>query len=93
MLGNPNPEGLRAFRTQVDQLANIEEIHDVHFWSLDGVRHILSLHAVLKDTNAAEKDKESIRTLSKLLGDCHVTIEIESVDEHCHNDCEHVHGH
>lgn len=91
--GNPNPEGLRAFRAQVDKLSNVHEIHDVHFWSLDGVRHILSLHAVLKDTASAESDKESIRTLSKLLGDCHVTIEIESTEEHCHNDCEHVHSH
>src|SRR5690606_31788897 len=44
--GNPNPEGLRAFRAQVDQMPEVVEIHDVHFWSLDGVRHILSLHAV-----------------------------------------------
>jgi cobalt-zinc-cadmium efflux system protein len=91
--GNPNPEGLRAFRTQVDALSTVYEIHDVHFWSLDGVRHILSLHAVLKDLVQAEEVKEQIRTLSKLLGDCHVTIEIESMDEHCHNDCEHVHEH
>lgn len=91
--GNPNPEGLRAFRTQVDSLSHIHEIHDVHFWSLDGVRHILSLHAVLKDLNQGEEVKQQIRTLSKLLGDCHVTIEIESMDEHCHNDCEHVHEH
>jgi cobalt-zinc-cadmium efflux system protein len=91
--GNPNPEGLRAFRTQVDALSTVYEIHDVHFWSLDGVRHILSLHAVLKDLVQAEEVKGQIRTLSKLLGDCHVTIEIESMDEHCHNDCEHVHEH
>lgn len=89
--GNPNPEGLRAFRAQVDLLDVVEEIHDVHFWSLDGVRHILSLHAVLKDLNRAEEVKEQIRVLSKLLGDCHVTVEIESTAEHCHNDCEHVH--
>jgi cobalt-zinc-cadmium efflux system protein len=91
--GNPNPEGLRAFRTQVDALSTVYEIHDVHFWSLDGVRHILSLHAVLKDLAQGEEVKEQIRALSKLLGDCHVTIEIESMSEHCHNDCEHVHEH
>lgn len=88
---NPNPEGLRAFRAQIDALDEIDEIHDVHFWSLDGVRHILSLHAVIKNVDHAEKVKEQIRTLSKILGDCHVTIEIESMNEHCHNDCEHVH--
>lgn len=91
--GNPNPEGLRAFRTQVDALDTVYEIHDVHFWSLDGVRHILSLHAVLRDLNQGEEVKQQIRALSKLLGDCHVTIEVESMSEHCHNDCEHVHEH
>jgi len=89
--GNPNPEGLKAFRAQVEALPNVVEVHDVHFWSLDGVRHILSLHAVLKDLKQAEGDKEQIRNLSRLLGDCHVTLEVESEDEHCHNDCEHIH--
>ncbi|MBX3022221.1 MAG: cation transporter [Bdellovibrionales bacterium] len=86
---NPNPEGLRAFRTQVAAMPNVVEIHDVHFWSLDGVRHILSLHAVLRDLSKSEADKEHIRNLSRLLGDCHCTVEIESEDEHCHDDCEH----
>ncbi|MGE0527895.1 MAG: cation transporter, partial [Bdellovibrionales bacterium] len=62
--------------------------HDVHFWSLDGVRHILSLHAVLRDVQNAESTKEEIRRLSRLLGDCHVTIEIESLNEPCEADCE-----
>jgi cobalt-zinc-cadmium efflux system protein len=89
--GNPNPEGLKAFRLQLSSLPNLVEVHDVHFWSLDGVRHVLSLHAVLRDLKSAEGDKEQIRNFSHVLGDCHVTIEIESEDEHCHNDCEHVH--
>lgn len=86
---NPNPEGLRAFRTQVAALPNLVEVHDVHFWSLDGVRHVLSLHAVLRDVSLAEGDKDQIRALSRLLGDCHVTVEVEGQNEHCHDDCEH----
>ncbi len=88
---NPNPDGLRAFRAQVDSIDTVVELHDVHFWSLDGVRHILSLHAVIKDMTLAESVKEQIRNLSKLLGDCHVTVEVESTEEHCHDDCEHTH--
>ncbi|NJL25402.1 MAG: hypothetical protein HC902_09645 [Calothrix sp. SM1_5_4] len=91
--GNPNPEGLRAFRAQVESIPNLVEVHDVHFWSLDGVRHVLSLHAVLRDVSEGEKSKEQIRNLSRILGDCHVTIEIESQEEHCHADCEHPHQH
>lgn len=88
---NPDPDGLRQFRAQVEELPDVYETHDVHFWSLDGVRHVLSLHAVLNDISKAEDVKEKIRELGRSLGDCHVTIEVESTDEHCHNDCEHTH--
>lgn len=88
---NPNPEGLKQFRDEVEALEEIVEVHDVHFWSLDGVRHILSLHAVLNDLQQGETVKQKIRQLSHHLGDCHVTIEVESKAEHCHFDCEHTH--
>lgn len=91
--GNPDPEGLKTFREKVSQMPNIVEVHDVHFWSLDGVRHVLSLHAVLKDLNQGAQTKEEIRRLSKALGDCHITLEIESQTEHCHDDCENIHDH
>lgn len=89
--GNPDPNALRDFRSQVEEMPEIYETHDVHFWSLDGVRHILSLHAVLNNIAEAEAVKEKIRMKAKILGDCHVTIEVESTNEHCHNDCEHTH--
>lgn len=90
---NPNPEGLRDFRLQVERLEDVVEVHDVHFWSLDGVRHILSCHVVIKDLAKAQRTKEQIRSLSRLLGDCHITLEIESTLEHCHDDCEHPYLH
>ncbi len=86
---NPNPVALRIFRESVNGLETVEEVHDVHFWSLDGVRHVLSLHVVVKDLNLASQVKEQVRHLSHALGDCHLTIEIESILEHCHDDCEH----
>ncbi len=88
---NPNPDALRDFRTQVEALPEIFETHDVHFWSLDGVRHILSLHAVVHDLGTSEQVKAAIRTIALDLGDCHVTVEVESTEEHCHADCEHTH--
>jgi cobalt-zinc-cadmium efflux system protein len=87
--GNPNPIGLRTFREDVAKIDYVEETHDVHFWSLDGVRHVLSLHVVLKDLERSSEAKEAVRELSKSLGDCHLTIEIESTREHCADDCEH----
>jgi cobalt-zinc-cadmium efflux system protein len=88
---NPDPHGLRHFREDVEGLPEVFETHDVHFWSLDGVRHIVTLHAVLHDVSTAETVKEKVRAAAaKSLGDCHVTIEVESTEEHCHNDCEHA---
>jgi len=91
--GNPNPEALRQFRDSVEQLESVEETHDVHFWSLDGVRHVLSLHVVTTDMSRSAQIKEDVRKLSRVLGDSHLTIEIESSAEHCADDCEHPHKH
>ena len=87
--GSPDPSALRTFREGVEKLAGVEETHDVHFWSLDGVRHVLSLHVVLLDLAHAANVKNQVRALSRSLGDCHLTIEIESTQEHCADDCEH----
>ena len=86
---NPNPSALREFRESVAKLPDVEETHDVHFWSLDGVRHVLSLHVVVRNMSRAAEIKEEVRKLSDTLGDCHLTIEIESTEEHCQDDCEH----
>jgi cobalt-zinc-cadmium efflux system protein len=85
---SPNPDALRVFRESVESLAGVDETHDVHFWSLDGVRHVLSLHLVLEDVAKSVEMKEQVRVLAKSLGDCHLTIEIESTREHCADDCE-----
>jgi hypothetical protein len=50
---------------------------------------VLSLHVVLLDLSRAAEVKEEVRKLSRQLGDCHVTVEIESTQEHCADDCEH----
>ena len=86
---NPDPRGLREFRANARALPNVIDVHDVHFWSLDGVRHILSMHVVLTEVAHAERDKTLIRELSRALGECHVTIEIEAEDAPCTTDCEH----
>ena len=85
---NPDPAGLRTFRAGVTALPGVIGVHDVHFWSLDGVHHILSLHAVLNDAALAAGLKIEIRRLSRALGECHVTVEIELETEPCASDCE-----
>lgn len=85
---NPDPDGLKDFRAKVEKLKGVKSLHDVHFWSLDGVHHVLSMHVVSDASESSASIKSQIRHLSEALGSCHVTIEFESSTEACETDCE-----
>ena len=85
---NPNPAALREFRRRALEIPDLAGVHDVHFWSLDGVHHILSLHAVVRDHAHGARVKADLRALCVDLGRCHVTIEVETETDACASDCE-----
>jgi cobalt-zinc-cadmium efflux system protein len=64
-------------------------MHDVHFWSLDGSHHVLSMHVVtsLSLTDSFQL-KSKIRAESHRLGECHLTIEVESPNDDCQDACD-----
>jgi cobalt-zinc-cadmium efflux system protein len=76
----------------IDDLANelkniegIENIHDLHIWSLDGSYHIGSLHAVVK-TNYVKQKNDVFSAISKLMEKYkiqHPTIQLESTTTNC----------
>lgn len=76
----------------IDDLANelksiegIENIHDLHIWSLDGSYHIGSLHAVVK-TDYVKQEIDVFSAISKLMEKYqiqHPTIQIESTTTNC----------
>ena len=83
-----NPEGvdLSAIERELRTLQNVEDIHDVHAWSLDGNYHVLSLHVVISqipDPETLVLLKTQIREQTKKLGVDHATIEIELPSEAC----------
>lgn len=92
--GNPDPQSLRNFREAILKIPSVKELHDLHFWSLDGAHHVLSMHVVTSlPMQQAHEVKKQIRRESHLLGECHLTIEVESPDEHCHDNCDDPHVH
>lgn len=92
--GNPDPNSLREFREVVSTIPEVIGLHDLHFWSLDGAHHVLSMHVVtsLPLTRSFEL-KDRIRKESFRLGECHLTIEVESPEDHCDDNCDDPHTH
>ena len=83
-----NPEGvdLLAIEEELCLLQNVEDIHDVHVWSLDGKYHALSLHVVIDhkiDSKTLVLLKNQIREHTRKIGIDHATIEVELSSEAC----------
>lgn len=80
-----------------EKLLNIEgitDVHHIHIWSIDGYNNYATMHIVCNDKNIKQKIKQEL--LKENIS--HVTIEIESKEEHCNEkECklkeEHIHHH
>lgn len=87
----------------VESIDGITEVHHVHLWSMDGQSYLATLHAVSDENPRVIKGL--IRNALSDIGIGHVTLELESSDEHCdqrccnvpsaekHSHCHHHHGH
>ncbi len=67
----------------------VEDVHDIHIWSLDGERHILSAHIVIQKNTPKEKIRSIRKEIKKILqgiGISHSTLEIEFEGEECLDD-------
>lgn len=82
------PEGIerQKLKTLFSQYNEVESVHDLHVWSLDGSYHILSAHIVLKqDMNISnlEELKQRIKHDALHEGINHCTLEFELKNAHC----------
>lgn len=67
-------------------LENVEEVHHLHLWSLDGEHHVLTAHIVLSGSIDMEKQMKLKRAIAGELdsfGLEHTTIEFELMTERC----------
>jgi cobalt-zinc-cadmium efflux system protein len=73
-------------------IAEIDEVHHVHAWSLTQERPMVTLHARLCDDGNAVAAIHAIKTrLRERFGIAHATVEIELV--HCADSATHEHAH
>lgn len=72
--------------TELKNIENVKEIHDLHTWTLDGEYNIVTVHLVIADntpTDSIIKIKEDARKILTKEGQEHYTIEIEFESEMC----------
>lgn len=99
----PSEFDVEKVKQSLMNIENVEDVHHIHIWSMDGENNYATLHIVL-NSNDSVFVKKSVKDKLKELGINHVTVEIESSDEECfekechvdvttHSHCHHGHNH
>ncbi len=84
--GIPTKVDISDISTQLEKFEVIENVHDLHVWSVDGNYNVLTVHVVLKSSMEMEKLAElkaQLRDFLKQEGIEHATIEFETENEKC----------
>ncbi|MBB6612653.1 cation transporter [Pontibacter sp. Tf4] len=83
---NPLASELSAIKAQVLSVGNVQEVHQLKVWSLDGEHHVLSAHVVvetIKEPTAMAALKQEIRYLLAPFAITEATLELELAGEQC----------
>ena len=85
------PEGLdlMALQSRILAVEGVEALHDVHLWTLDSDRHVLSLHVVVQphERQRVLQIKSEVKQQIREAGIGHDTLEMEYTDEACQSGC------
>jgi len=91
MQATPSEEQVDHFRSHLATINGIIDLHDMHFWTMDGTYNVASLHvSVSPELSFSETEmiKLEVRTFLKNEGFEHTTIEIEPDGKLCElHDC------
>lgn len=84
------PEGidLDEIKEHILAIEGVEDVHHIHIWSMDGCNNYATMH-VVADRDSHEV-KELIRGEMKEHNIGHITVELEGIGEHCHDEVCHV---
>jgi cobalt-zinc-cadmium efflux system protein len=84
--GVPDAELRETILEKLQNLAEVQGVHHLHFWSLDGERHVLTAHLLLRECLSVEAQvalKEEIAAQLTGYHLAHTTIEFEFPGESC----------
>jgi cobalt-zinc-cadmium efflux system protein len=84
--GKPENFDENELRKKIIAVPGVTDMHDLHFWTLDGQYHVVTMHVVVdpgKSLSEIEKIKSEVKHCLLHLDVQHTTIEVESEDERC----------
>ncbi len=94
----PHNIDVAEIKEHIEEIEGIIDVHHIHVWSLDVCNNIATMHVVTDSEPRYIKD--AVREELREHGIGHVTIEIETSSEHCHENRCHIkfngssaHGH
>ncbi|HQE11644.1 MAG TPA: cation diffusion facilitator family transporter [Flavipsychrobacter sp.] len=86
----PEHIDLEALKTELVVINGVQDIHDLHVWSMDGNYHVASIHVVLVSDNSISSAEVmvAIQQVFEAYHIHHPTIQIESSQQPCNlNEC------
>jgi len=84
--GTPQEVSINEVGEILNAITGVENMHDLHLWSIDGNYNVLTVHIVIKKAVSMPELsllKNEIRKALQSKNIEHVTIEFETEDEHC----------
>ena len=94
--GSPDDSQKQAITDSLLAMEHVEELHHIHFWSLDGEQNVLTVHVVIN----CSIDNVKLRALKQEVSDrlapfnlAHTTIEFELPGEPCRDESDNLHVH
>ncbi len=73
---------IQKLKEHILEIDGVLDVHHIHVWSMDGYNNYATMHIVTNEEN--HEIKEKIRSELKEHNIGHVTLELETLDEHCH---------
>lgn len=81
---------IEEVKQSILNIKNIEDVHHIHIWSIDGFNNYATMHVVV--TKNDNNIKQQIRKNLKTINITHVTIELETAKEDCEDKKCHIHN-
>ena len=78
----PNNISVEEVKNHLLKIKDIEDVHHIHIWSMDGVSNYSTMHIVTESKNINDL-KKKIRDEMREHGIIHTTIEIETKKDRC----------